>query len=84
MGHRDYGVPAVIALAALAASCAAPAQTRITSAPSQGHDVPLDAPVAFVDMRRDTPRLNRFGGEIPHASPSRPVDEAGINDPTPG
>ena len=84
MRHRDWGIGCLLAAAGLAGACAGPTETRVTSKPSHGHDIPLDAPVEFVDTRGDALRLNRFGGEIPNAAPSRPVDEAGIDEPTPG
>ncbi len=84
MRHRYLGIGCLLAALGLAAGCAGPTQTRIMSEPSYGHDIPIDAPVEFVDRSQDGPRINRFGGEIPYASPSRPVDEAGIDEPRPG
>jgi hypothetical protein len=84
MRNINWGLGGLLAVAGLAGACAGPAQTRVTAQPSHGHDIPLDAPVEFVTNRASGPRLNSLGGEIPNPSPSRPVDEAGINEPTPG
>ncbi len=84
MRYIRWGLGGLLAAAGLAGACAGPTPTHVTSQPSQGHDIPLDAPVEFVANRASGPRLNSLGGEIPNPAPSRPVDEAGINEPTPG
>lgn len=84
MRHRYLGAGCLFAAAGLVAACAGQTETRVMSEPSYGHDIPLDAPVEFVETRRNGPRLNRLGGEIPNPSPSRPVEEAGIDELQPG
>ncbi len=76
-----YAVTALLAAFGLTAcqqSTGTPGQ--ISAQASYGHDVPVDAPVAFVgtELRGG---FNRLGGEVPMRLPTQPVDEGGLGEP---
>lgn len=79
-----------VALAALAlmalTGCAAfgPQEFRVSATPL-AQDMPVDAPIAFVEtqLRRGNGVVyNRLGGEVPRGAPVEPVEERELGEVT--
>ena len=81
--------PAALAALALTAltGCAlpfGPQEFRVSATPL-AQDMPVDAPVAFVEtrLRRGNGVVyNRFGGEVPRGAPIEPVEERELGEVT--
>lgn len=70
----------VVSAMALAACQTGPAETQISAAPASQTPAPEAVAASLIAEVRTGPRVNQWGGVIPDAKPTVPVDDGGLGE----